>query len=442
MPRLPTSLLRRAYALDPYLPALLGPCRDLCAAQNELRWLREHVDGVAEKRRARGGTLARAALLRELVGKRARGMPLQYILGTEWFGEVEIRCRKGVLIPRQDTAASISHLVRFLRDAPNLPSELRVLDLCTGTGCIPLLFAHDFYDASSRPDLRILGVDVSEKALELAAHNLERTRKAQASVAKGNISFLQADILLNPFADQTEGPPSLKTALNLKRMPQFWDILISNPPYISPKEYWKTTTRSVRGFEPKLALVPPPDAAGTDTEQGDAFYRPLLTIAQDVEAKIVLLEIADLDQALRVGRRVREMDIYDGIEIWCDQPDAHPNTAAEDPASDSEFPIFGTGNARTVLCHRGQGTQWLQRTPSPHAPTSTPADTTEDCAHISHDGLEPSFDKTLLHAGDGRPFHERTLKSRKEPVDWEHWTGKPANAAAPWYTKEPRLGRR
>jgi len=100
MPRLPTSLLRRAYALDPHLPALLGPCRDLRTAQNELRWLREHVNGVANARRMKGVLLAKGALLSDLIQQRARGKPLQYILGSEWFGDVEIRCRKGVLIPR------------------------------------------------------------------------------------------------------------------------------------------------------------------------------------------------------------------------------------------------------------------------------------------------------------------------------------------------------
>jgi methylase of polypeptide subunit release factors len=103
MPRLPTALLRRAYTLDPHLPALLSPCRDLRTAQNELRWLREHVDAVAKARRAKGTVLSKPALLKDLVWQRARGKPLQYILGTEWFGEVEVRCREGVLIPRYVT---------------------------------------------------------------------------------------------------------------------------------------------------------------------------------------------------------------------------------------------------------------------------------------------------------------------------------------------------
>lgn len=100
MPRIPTSLLRKAYSIDALLPALLGPCRDLRAAQNELRWLREHVENIARVRRAKGDIPAKGAILRDLVQQRASGKPLQYILGTEYFGDVEIRCRPGVLIPR------------------------------------------------------------------------------------------------------------------------------------------------------------------------------------------------------------------------------------------------------------------------------------------------------------------------------------------------------
>lgn len=100
MPRIPTALLRKARTIDPLLPNLLAPCRDLDTAQNELRWLREHVEKVAKARRAKGDMLAKGALLRQLVDQRTRGKPLQYLLGTEFFGDLEIKCRPGVLIPR------------------------------------------------------------------------------------------------------------------------------------------------------------------------------------------------------------------------------------------------------------------------------------------------------------------------------------------------------
>lgn len=256
---------------------------------------------------------------------------------------------------RPDTAASITNLVGLLRNAQNLSPELRVLDLCTGTGCIPLLFQHELLAARKDIVLRILGVDISNKALNLAYYNLQKVYRSAESTKKGNIRFIKADILMNPFADLTGGPLPLKTALNYTCQPPFWDILISNPPYISPTAYWKTTTRSVRGFEPKLALVPPSNKSQTDTEQGDAFYPRLIQIARDVEAKIVLLEVADLEQALRVARGAQSLDIFDGIEIWREQPTTTPDGAQIVDG----FSVVGEGNARSVICWRGVGASWL-----------------------------------------------------------------------------------
>jgi methylase of polypeptide subunit release factors len=96
MPRIPPTLLRHARCLDRLLPSLLPICRDLSSAQNELRWLGEHAAEVASKQ----GLGKESRLLQRFVNRRARGEPLQYILGTEFFGELEIKCRPGVLIPR------------------------------------------------------------------------------------------------------------------------------------------------------------------------------------------------------------------------------------------------------------------------------------------------------------------------------------------------------
>lgn len=100
MPRIPTSLLRKAFTIDPLLPRLLPPCRDLHAAQNELRWLREHAEDIVRARGIKGDHASKSAILRDLVDQRASGRPLQYILGNEYFGNLDIRCRPGVLIPR------------------------------------------------------------------------------------------------------------------------------------------------------------------------------------------------------------------------------------------------------------------------------------------------------------------------------------------------------
>jgi hypothetical protein len=170
-------------------------------------------------------------------------------------------------------------------------------------------------------------------------------------------------------------------ALNYCRKVPFWDVLISNPPYISPCGYWRTTTRSVRHFEPKLALVPPGEGISSDTEHGDEFYPRLIQHAKHTQARIVLFEVADLEQALRVARMARDAVecrlehrySFHGIEIWRDQPD-QPNHADSpgDPSHESEFPIIGTGNVRSVLCWRDEGCEWLGKS-RPELPTIDPS---------------------------------------------------------------------
>jgi methylase of polypeptide subunit release factors len=91
MPRIPPTSLRHARCLD-----LLPVCRDLLSAQNELRWLGEHAAEVASKH----DLWDEKRLLQQYVNRRGKGEPLQYILGTEFFGDLEIKCRPGVLIPR------------------------------------------------------------------------------------------------------------------------------------------------------------------------------------------------------------------------------------------------------------------------------------------------------------------------------------------------------
>ncbi|PVI03903.1 hypothetical protein DM02DRAFT_669457 [Periconia macrospinosa] len=469
MPRIATSLLKKAYTLDRLLPPLLRTTRDLQAAVNELRWLREHVESdpkkaISNELRARSKYLKRSSkeavsnglrILHEqlkrnpkkaisrqvvrLVRERAKGTPLQYLLGSEYFGDLELACRPGVLIPRQDTANTISHLAQLVRNPNNkLPPELRVLDLCTGSGCIPLLFGHELRKTRRDITYRMLGVDVSTKALALASDNLaavqsapgvsnlfsspknanseaEQGEERQEEGKEGKViaNFLSANVLLSPFVAQSDeyySTPPLFTALNRAGHPRLWDIVISNPPYISPAAYWKTTTRSVRGFEPTLALVPPPQSSaepwsslpwipppsavqlfprtrdGPPTQQGengDTFYTPLLSIAALVEAKIVLLEIADAEQAVRVARLGKNMN-FDGVEIWREQPDVrdgapsstsnsttpeHGGNGDEEQAEGNQeersedtidgIPIVGAGNARCVVFWRGVGATWL-----------------------------------------------------------------------------------
>jgi hypothetical protein len=256
-----------------------------------------------------------------------------------------------------------------------------------------------------RADLnpRVLGIDISDKALKLALHNLQRLRKSGQLPDKGTLDFLQADILIDPFATQTEGTLSLKAALNWASQPSFWDVLISNPPYVSPSAFWKTTTRSVRHFEPKLALVPPSNAKQTDTDQGDLFYPSLLRIARDVEAKVVLLEVADMEQALRVAQQAQNLDIFEGVEIWREQPSATSDTETED-----RIPVVGQGNARSVLCWRGLGTSWLGKsttgTPPQEDANRLLRSSIEGMVKAGPRNLEAQFDMDASSGYPGRHF--------------------------------------
>ena len=108
MPRLCTSLLLHAHAISPLLPLLLRACRDLPSARNELRWLRQHAATKTSKSASNPQTS-----LHHMCAERARGRPLQYILGTQPFGALEILCKPGVLIPRYPHPVSV--------DPPSLP---------------------------------------------------------------------------------------------------------------------------------------------------------------------------------------------------------------------------------------------------------------------------------------------------------------------------------
>lgn len=243
----------------------------------------------------------------------------------------------------------------------NFSGPLRVLDLCTGTGCIPLLFHHEYYsgDRNSENSLELLGVDISPDALSLARENLILQIAEQAKTLGSEstrlrslhrVGFIQADVL-NPEAGKAnaaaEGTPSLTQAL--KRFGQSFDILISNPPYISPKSFYRTTHRSVRNYEPKLALVPPASSAQGDEAIGDAFYPRLLQVAKQVGARILLLEVADMEQAQRIASLTAADGIWQGIEIWRDDPSG--------PAEDLEIGshtvhVRGSGHGRSVFAYR------------------------------------------------------------------------------------------
>ena len=284
------------------------------------------------------------------------------------------------------------HLVAAQLAKQTSLSRFRVLDFCTGTGCIPLLFHDEFYEQTHLRNifLDIKGYDISQQAISLAYENLDlqwkrpenrhlRGGKIDEALSCRNESLrrmrfepfnvLAVDLAasdrkftgddLNARHRSEPGAVSDGTSFSAG-IGTRCDVLISNPPYISPSEYKRTTARSVRKFEPKLALVPPsnyddPDTLNSDGQhQGDLFYPPLLSLAQRLSAKFVLLEVADMEQAERVVSLVLGRTTWDvEVEIWRDEPAR--NRAEEVLVDGRAIKVVGEGNGRSVFIRRRGG---------------------------------------------------------------------------------------
>lgn len=352
MPRLPPQLLRRAFSISPELSTLLPACRDLQSAKNELRWIKEHVEATTHVERRRSHLL-------RLCGRRGRGEPLQYVLGSQPFGSLDIKCSPGVLIPRAETEAYVCHLLDLLKTGQLLgqPAKslerLNILDFCTGTGCIPLLLFAELQKIVKTIEVR--GIDVSPQALDLANANLARNVR-QCHMAwpsdKHRLSFEPADV----FDDQSI------QALATSNV----DIIISNPPYVA-EDVWNhgrgQLGLSVKRHEPRLALVPgghlPKAPKGLEAE--DVFYARLLDVAETLQPKLLLLEIGDRHQARRVVEYCAHhpFSARADLEVWRDWPDLEPREGEvrhflipRKEGREDTVPIKGSGNIRSILINR------------------------------------------------------------------------------------------
>ncbi|KAH3686879.1 hypothetical protein WICPIJ_002143 [Wickerhamomyces pijperi] len=240
MPRIPPTLFHRLPTSTFKLSRLLLPtCRTLEQTSNELRWIQTELPSTK---------WSTACVLR------SRKVPLQYILGTQPFGSIDVKCRPGVLIPRWETEEYTVKIIDMIRYIEGVRS---VVDVCTGSGCVPLLIG------SELPQLKVKGIDVSEHALRLSEENKQ-------SLAVDNVSFTYGDVFQN---DVLKG--------------EKYDIVISNPPYIPLTDYISNEVEpSVRKYEPKLALV------------GDLeFYKALVeNVIIPSECKAFVLELGYMDQ--------------------------------------------------------------------------------------------------------------------------------------------------
>ncbi len=222
---------------------------------------------------------------RELTGKRAARVPLQHLTGGQEFMGLPFFVNEQVLVPRQDTEVLVEEVMKHLHDG------MRILDMCTGSGCILLSLLHYSNDCTG------VGVDLSAGALAVAGENYERLRTKRPEM---KAQFLEGDLFaaLEAECGQSAGD---KGALAGR-----FDIIVSNPPYIET-EVIKSLMPEVREHEPMMALD-----GGTD---GLAFYR---RIAREAGAYLngggmLFFEIG-CEQADSV-KRIMEQAGFRGIEV-------------------------------------------------------------------------------------------------------------------------------
>lgn len=193
---------------------------------------------------------------------------MQYVLGYEYFCSHKFNVAEGVLIPRpeteelvrlvaEDAAAAKADTAASAAKADTTASaakagSLKVLDICTGSGCIAWSIG------AALPGSRVWGCDISEEALKIAqSQNVE-------GVAPGAVNFFKCDVL------GEDALSVISSAANMSENDKF-DIIISNPPYVCDDEK-KLMRPNVLDFEPQLALFVP-------DEDPLLFYRRIVELS-------------------------------------------------------------------------------------------------------------------------------------------------------------------
>jgi release factor glutamine methyltransferase len=165
---------------------------------------------------------------RELVRRRGEGAPVAQLVGYKEFYSLRFRVNEHTLIPRPETEHLVIEALDCAKSMPQDRGPLQVADIGTGSGAIAIAFA------VHHPNSHVTATDVSDEALQVAGWNAEQHQVAD------RIAFVHSDLLAD--VDQ----------------PERFDLICSNPPYVSESEY-DELHRSVRDHEPKSALVAGPD---------------------------------------------------------------------------------------------------------------------------------------------------------------------------------------
>lgn len=189
--------------------------------------------------------------------------PLSHLVGFDYFYDRKFKVTKDVLSPRMETEELIYKVLEYIKKSKK--DSFRILDLCTGSGIIAITLKKEIVEKYTE----IVASDISEKALSIAIEN--------ANNNNANITFIKSDLL-----DNISGK---------------FDLIISNPPYISYKD--KITIKdSVLNYDPHLALFA--------EEDGIYFYRKIIENAVHYLSKdgVIFFEIGydQKDKILELGK--------------------------------------------------------------------------------------------------------------------------------------------
>ena len=178
-------------------------------------------------------------LYRESLKKRASRIPMQYIIGNVDFYGLKLLVNESVLIPRPETELLVENVIMDLKEKSNL----KILDIGSGSGNITLSLAKNLNSSF------VTGIDVSEKAIEVATQN-----KILNDIP--NAEFKLLDVMND----------------DLSILEKF-DVLVSNPPYISSDEF-NYLEPELKVYEPRIAL--------TDNSDGLSFYKKIISLAKNI----------------------------------------------------------------------------------------------------------------------------------------------------------------
>ena len=191
-------------------------------------------------------------------------VPLSHLVGFEYFYDRKFKVTKDVLSPRMETEELIYKVIEYVK--ANNKNNLKILDLCTGSGIIAITLKKELDQIS----IDVVASDISEEAIEVAKEN--------AQYHDTDVRFIQSDIF-NNIDDK-------------------FDIIVSNPPYIDRKDE-VTMKENVLNYDPHLALFA--------EEEGMYFYRKIIEQAKDYlkENGVMFFEIGydQKDKIIKLSKK-------------------------------------------------------------------------------------------------------------------------------------------